>query len=604
MTLYLPEQQLHRSVSAIQHTTDRLEAALELLLENASLTAVFQPIVDIDQGPIVGYEALIRGPEGHPLHRPLALFDVAKKSGREAELEVLCREIALQQFARLELPGLLFLNANPNTLTAANYPQGCTLTAAKTAGIDPTRIVIELSEQHPVSSPDELKRVVHRYQQAGFKIALDDLGSAYSGLTLWAELEPDYIKIDRHFIDRIDQQPRKREFVKSITQLARSLGATIIAEGVERADELRELQRMGIPLAQGYFLGLPQANPATQLTNTALEQTPTPSRSGTIGELLESVPTIAPQVPCVQVLEYFSRNKELLSLPVVEGDRVLGGVRREQVLEIFSSSYGRALYASKPVHHIMERNPLIVDATTPIEEVSQLMTEDEALEIHRQILITQDKRFVGTASVRNVLRQITEVKIQNARYANPLTLLPGNVPIYREIDRRLQQHQSFYVAYFDLNNFKPYNDLYGYGEGDRILQWLGHLLQKILTGSGTFVGHIGGDDFVAIFSNDSNWRALLNEVLEAFKENIGQFYRPQDLTEGCILGTDRDGTQKRFPLLALAIGVAAVDPNQCQSHDDVAALASLAKKGAKQHDHCEFWLIPEPSQTTSATETQ
>ncbi|GGB45877.1 D-glycero-D-manno-heptose 1-phosphate guanosyltransferase [Oceanisphaera marina] len=565
--------------------------SLTTLLEHRRLQPVFQPIVDTRRQRLLGHEALIRGPAGHPLEFPGALFDKARQMGQLSELDLSCRHLAMQAYSQLQMSGLLFINVNPNLLLDKQHPKGCTQRMAQALGIPANKIVIELSEQYPIHDPAGLKIAVEHYRSLGFLIAIDDLGTGYSGLKLWSEVKPDYVKIDRYFIQDLDQDPIKREFVQSIVTLARGLQSQIIAEGIENQAELQQLQQMGVYLCQGYYLGRPQAMPLLQAPSTSTE----PPSKLTIRHQ-ESVATLARTgVPVdiedtiQQVFDILLENEQLQSLPVLAKNIPVGILRRARVMELFSGSYGRALYANKSVRHAMNI-PVVVDWQTSLETASGLITLDDDSDPLSHFIVTRQGSYYGLASVRGLLRNITEQRLQHARYANPLTQLPGNVPIYRAIDDALQQQNDFYVAYFDLNYFKPYNDVYGYAQGDKVIQWVARLFEEVVAGAGQFIGHVGGDDFVAVFDSHCHWRDLCELILQRFSDGIADFYLPEHRQHKGMLADARNGEQHFFPLLGLAIGVVAPDYNGCHSHHDVAALASDAKHQAKQHPHSHCLL--------------
>ena len=228
-------------------------SALDLILARGTLSTLFQPILSLSERCVHGYEALSRGPSNSPLHAPMPLFGAARHAGRLSELEALCRKNACQRFRELELGGRLFLNVSPEVLLEPGRRTGHTLELLKELGIAPQQVVIELTEQTPIEDFGLLDAALCHYRAMGFSIALDDLGAGYASLRLWSELRPDYVKIDRHFIDGIDRDPLKREFVDSILRMARASQARIIAEGIERAEELAPLVEMGVALLQGYL---------------------------------------------------------------------------------------------------------------------------------------------------------------------------------------------------------------------------------------------------------------------------------------------------------------------------------------------------------------
>jgi GGDEF domain-containing protein len=195
-------------------------------------------------------------------------------------------------------------------------------------------------------------------------------------------------------------------------------------------------------------------------------------------------------------------------------------------------------------------------------------------------IITRNGEYFGLGKVRDLLRKITELQIRNARYSNPLTQLPGNVPIYEFIDSLLFARKPFQVAYCDLNNFKPYNDVYGYAKGDAVLQKLASILSAHVSFSDNFLGHIGGDDFIIVFQ-DNDWRKKLNTILTIFECEAPLFYDEKDRRSGGIWAHDRTGQPKFYSFLSLSIGVVMPDCLHCGSHHEVASLATEAKHEAK-----------------------
>lgn len=154
------------------------------IIENKSLAAHFQPIVCLKSQRIYGYEGLIRGPADTILQPPTMLFDAATQCGCRAQLDFLCRQVVIRQFARLHLPGRLFMNVDPVSLLHENFREGKTLELVRKAGIDSSRIIIELTETHPIDDMSLLKKAMAHYRKSGFRVALDDLGVGYSGLKL------------------------------------------------------------------------------------------------------------------------------------------------------------------------------------------------------------------------------------------------------------------------------------------------------------------------------------------------------------------------------------------------------------------------------------
>ena len=557
------------------------------ILENHALNPLFQPIIDIGKQRIYGYEALIRGPSDSPLHAPIKLFDAASHCGQLTNLEFLCHQVSALQFNRLGLSGKLFINASPVSLLEANYPSNETLELLEGIGIAPQRVVIELSEQYPLDDANVIRDVIRHYKSLGFEIAIDDLGAGYAGMRSWVELRPDYVKIDRHFIENIHDDDVKQEFVLSIQEIARGLGCQVIAEGIETREEYNTLCRMGIAFGQGYYLARPQSLPTRNLPDSAMlcDDCPSGSRpmrlSETINNLAIPLPAVKPETRLEYVAEMFRARSDLHCVPVVEENIPVGVVSRSDMLELFASRYGRELHGKKPVRQFMNPKPVIVEHTMPVEAVSRQITDDTQLDIGQNFIIVKNKAYLGIGRVRDLLRKITELQIRNARHSNPLTQLPGNVPIYELIDQLLADNQRFWVAYFDLNNFKPFNDVYGYTKGDLVLQKVAGIISTHVDPQLDFVGHIGGDDYIIVFRSNA-WEKSCRAILNVFEREVISLYEDEHRSMGGIRTYDRQGTEAFFPFLSLAIGVAQPDPMQCNSHHEVASLATEAKHEAKR----------------------
>jgi EAL domain-containing protein (putative c-di-GMP-specific phosphodiesterase class I) len=460
-------------------------SALDNILANSDLHTLFQPIYSLSERSILGYEALSRGPSNSALHSPINLFAVARSAGRLSELELLCRRNACQRFSQLKLDGKLFLNVSPDSLMEPKHQPGRTLQLLQTLGIPPSQVVIELTEQSPTDDFALLDTALHHYRAMGFSIALDDLGAGYSSLRLWSELRPDYVKIDRHFIDGIHQDAVKREFVGSILKMAKASRAQVIAEGIELPEELTVLADMGVDLLQGYLLCRPQEAPPRDalkmLPNAA--SSPLSEESGDLRGLLNPQRAVALSTPTSDVLEMFRAQANLNSLAVLnDAMQPCGIVHRHSLSEALLKPFANELFARKPISRLMSDDYLAVEVGQSLQQVSRLLTSRARQRIEEDFIIIEQGSYAGLGRVIDVLKLITELKIQQARYANPLTLLPGNVPIQQCLTRLLQQNREAVVCYVDIDNFKPFNEMNGHDIGknaDGIEQLISLILSAI-----------------------------------------------------------------------------------------------------------------------------
>ncbi len=301
----------------------------------------------------------------------------------------------------------------------------------------------------------------------------------------------------------------------------------------------------------------------------------------TVSSLISPNPSIPPHLTVEAVGTLFHNKRDLYYLPVVQNEHPVGVIRRLDFMDIFLSKFGRELHGRKLATLFMDPNPLIVEEELPLEEASRRVTSrmDRHSDPHAFIIV-RDGRYRGMGWTMDLLEKITNLRVHSARYANPLTLLPGNVPIQERIEDLLKDRRPFAVAYCDLDNFKPFNDVYGYKKGDQVIQRVGQILVDHADPERDFVGHIGGDDFIVIFESP-DWHEICERILATFGQEAPQYYEEEDRSRGGLLAQDRRGQEQFFPLLSLSIGVVRPDPILCQSHHEVAALTTDAKHQAK-----------------------
>ncbi|MGM0832422.1 MAG: bifunctional diguanylate cyclase/phosphodiesterase [Pseudomonadota bacterium] len=557
---------------------------LNQIIATEELHVLFQPIVDANQQAIYGYEALIRGPKTSPLHSPLRLFEVATQAGLLVDLDLLCRRLAIQRFAELELPGLLFLNVMPLTIVERDFREGLTLSFIQESGLPAERVVIELTEHVPIHDYDLMRQAVAHYRDMGFQVALDDLGAGHSSLRHWSELRPDFVKLDRHFISGIDQEPAKREFLRSILDVARSLDCQLIAEGVETAAEhlcLWELDR-GLALLQGFYFARPSPHPPLQLHMLLPATTQLKSPAGrTAHSILRSISTVTPACSVPELAERFRDMTSLRCVAVVDEGVPIAVVRRNAFLTLFTNPYSHALYAKRRVLEIADPKMLVAEADLSLEALSQQLTDSRDIEQEDFVIVDSHGRYLGMGNIVDLLREITAIQVRQARHANPLTGLPGNILINETLVTYLDQSEGFAAAYVDLDNFKAFNDAYGYARGDHVIISLSRLLQAQVESAGGFIGHIGGDDFMMLLPLEQ-WEGVCQQILHSFEVMAPGFYEDADRQQGGIHIENRQGAVAFIPFVSVSIAVKPVtDTARCKALDIAAQLSELKRQAKK-----------------------
>ena len=564
--------------------------SLQDILEKRDLSALFQPVIDLSGGTILGFEGLIRGPADNPLHSPANLFGAAREHGLTFEIEMLCRQIVMESFAAQDLPGKLFLNVSPDVLTHPSFKNEQTLAYLKNLGIDPERVIIEVTENQPTFDFTGMRNALLYYRSKGFKIALDDLGEGFSSLRLWSELRPEFVKVDMHFVQGVNTDPLKQQFLKSIQSIALSSGTQVIAEGIETAAEFRTVRDIGIAGGQGYFIARPSHTPSIHPSaavgslidsSNPAKQPYRNARSITIEMILNYVEPAHPDTGIEKIFFRFSEQKNLRAIPVVKNGRPVGLINRHEFVDSLAQPYRRELLSKKTCASMMNTAPLLVEKSTPIHELSGFLSESEIRHFTDGFIITEQGRYLGIGTGQDLLREITKAQIETARYANPLTLLPGNVPINEHIEHLLQSGKSFSVCYGDLDNFKPFNDVCGYRKGDELIQFTARLLGTICDPMHDFIGHIGGDDFILVMQS-ADWEHRCHRALSAFAQTSQALFDLDHRSAGGYLSGDRQGRIVHHPLPTLSIGVAWINPELFNSHHEVAEAATAAKKMAKE----------------------
>ncbi|MFM0211630.1 phosphodiesterase [Paraburkholderia sediminicola] len=583
---------------------------IEELIARRDLSAVFQPVINFDDGAILGYEGLIRGPAGTSLEAPFALFSQALAEGCTLDLEQAAARTCIDAFARLDFDGKLFLNFSAGAIRQLAEARDDTLALLRHRGVDPQRIVIELTEQSTIPDVAGFLSVISVLRTVGAQFALDDYGTANASMNLWVRLQPDVVKIDRFFIHGISSDSLKFEAVRAMQHFANASGAQLVAEGIEDEADLIVVRDMGIGCGQGYFFGRPHAQPARSVTDDARDalraghiavfpettrtvSSASPSGGMASAKMMVHAPALPRHATNNDVLELFNRLPDLHAVAVVEHDEPVALINRRSFMDRYALPYHRELFGKRPCLQFANASPVIIEKSMTVEQMAKLLASDDQRYLADGFVITDnDGKYAGLGTGENLVRAVTEVRIEAARYANPLTFLPGNIPISSHIARLLGNDAGFYACYVDLNHFKPFNDQYGYWQGDEVLKFAAVVLADVCDPTRDFLGHVGGDDFLILFQSE-DWQDRVLRAIHLFNEGAQRFYAPADRLAGGIHGEDRRGNPTFFGFVTMAIGCVRVESDggpSFYSSEEIALVAALAKRRAK-HETSGFVLI-------------
>ncbi len=576
-------------------------ASLESFLAAVDSATVyaFQPIVHVDTGIAHGYEALLRGVDRLGLNPIGALFDLAYHRGWLGPLERLLQTKAIDAFAEIPSDTVrLFLNVDARRVAAAEAVAEEIAERLDARGIARDRFCLEIPETQDLATGDGALGVFRRLKEAGGHLALDDFGQGYSRLRLLHEHQPDYVKIDRYFISGVSAEPKKRLFLSRILDVMHVFGIRMVAEGVETEAEFRTCKDLGFDLAQGFLIQHPTTDRAALRTVypvvERIVQSERRNRSGDVGlvrEQIDRLPPLFADIDMVEVFEAFRRHGELTLFPVIDRDGVPLGVIRDVDLKTYVySPFGRDLMANKTygkqLRDLVRPCP-VAAVETPIEKILELFAH------HAEtpgVLMVEQGRYAGFMGSIAILRAVHEKNLAAARDQNPLTRLPGNLSIGDWVAEALADTGTGRIlAYFDFDNFKPFNDAYGFRQGDRAIQLFAELMQKSFGGGGTFLGHVGGDDFFAGFTgtSEADVQAEIVALLDRFRHEVESFYEPEARRCGYLEATGRDGLARRFGLLTCSAGLLVLPAGRPavavdRAMAEIARLKKTAKAGERR----------------------
>lgn len=234
-----------------------LSAAIAKVLAEQSLHPVYQPIIHLESGRVIGLEGLIRTAPNSAFANPGALFTAAEVSGRVAELDLACLATVLAGAAQIPEPTLIALNVSPRTLEAPEFGASRFLALIAGARIAPSRVILEVTERDIISDVPRVVAVLQQCRAAGIRIAVDDVGAGNAGLRLLSQFRFDVVKIDLSLVQAGAGKETVRAVLGSLVDLASRLGALVVAEGIETAGQLAMARDLGIDAGQGYLLGRP-----------------------------------------------------------------------------------------------------------------------------------------------------------------------------------------------------------------------------------------------------------------------------------------------------------------------------------------------------------
>jgi diguanylate cyclase (GGDEF)-like protein len=563
------------------------------------LTHAYQPIVDMQTGTTLGFEALLRNFSEIGFESIDDVFDFAYLNDSLFTIDINLRKKAVKKLIDSGLfhnETMLFYNLDNRILTSKDYEFGKTIELLNEFNIKASMVCFEVSEKHYIECSEYLTEIMRNYKKQGFSIAIDDFGIKFSGLEYIYHFEPDFVKVDRFFISDINKNHKKRLFAEHVISLCSKLGIRTIAEGIETEQELKECKDMGFNFVQGYFIEKPQIDLTVLKLNynklNEIKNTRSNTNKYLIPENLKLIEPIHINDSIINCLYRFKDDSTDL-LPVVDDNSLPLGIIREKDLKNYAySPYGKDLLTnrtySKPLSAIVAKAP-IACVNSNIEDIIEnfVQTNAESTKDITPVIVVKERKYIGYLDAPTLINIIHKYNLTRAANQNPLTKLPGNNLIKDYIQDAIDKTKQVAFAYFDIDKFKVFNDAFGFRQGDRVILFLADLLQKVFNEKHYFVGHVGGDDF---FVGCDLSRVSFNEafakckkVQDDFNYLSKIFYPKEILDQGYIKAKDRDGIVKNFGLVTVSFALLCITQTASNyiSDERISKILAMLKKEAK-----------------------
>jgi len=561
----------------------------------------FQPIVT-SSGTTIGVEALIRKVDKLNFPSIDSFFEYLVEQKVLFQAEFLLRKKVFSKFKTIPFYDKLklFYNYDHRVFEMPDYKEGMMEKIMKEHNVRPDTVCIEATEKIEHVMNNANMKVYRKAKKTGINFAIDDFGVAFSNIQLLYFMEPNFIKIDKFFVMNCDSDNKKRFFCEKIVEIAHTIGSKVIAEGVETIKEYFTLKGMGVDAFQGFLISKPVLDTNDIKNNYPniknLYDSDKRVNSNIDNELLElNIEKIKPIKTTDHITDVFHRFKELKNIdciPVVDSTGNPVGIIREKGLRDFIySPYGKNLLSNSAYHISISEFVKSVGICDIKDNIDKMLDVYSKYIDSEGIIIKDEFKYVGFLNSKSLIKILNEKKILEARDLNPLTKLPGNISVEKGISKIITTKKSYdYLIYYDFNNFKPFNDKYGFRIGDRAILNFGEILQKceVIDFKKSFTGHIGGDDFIQILSSEKecfeNIVIYIKTVFRMFKDFVKNIHDEVGRKNGYYISKDRYGRKRKFPLLDTCAALIEIPPIKSELDEiTFSRIVSEVKKLAKEN---------------------
>jgi len=494
---------------------ERLRAQLDATVLSGAVRTVFQPIVDLKCGEIAGFETLTRLSDQSEFKSPSELFDAAEKAGELWSIEEVTRRVSLASASSWPNGSKLFLNTTPQVFADPRFCSELLRAVRATPGLTPTRIVLEITERSAHQHDHSLDEQVRMVKAAGFEIAIDDVGAGTSGLNRIMALRPHWLKLDRELIENISHDRVRQNLIRFFLRFATLSGVKLIAEGIEREDELAMLMELGVMYGQGFLLGRPGTR--DQELNPEIHRFIRSRRVGGVSDAhrdprvasvrryVRAVKMVDSRCKAIDVASEIMRDPTVTGVLVMESGRPAGWCERDSLLRFAAED----MHAQQ-MEYIVRPGVACTGPETTIPDALELASGREERCVGLPLIVTDDDGVLGMLSIGDLLHAAADLARETQLRIAPLTGLPGRVLADEHLRSLLGGKpaslgssqgtpEAHDVAVLNIRGFARYNDSMGYELGDELLKRVSDLFRTSVRAERPeiFFAHIGNDRFLA-----------------------------------------------------------------------------------------------------------
>lgn len=526
-----------------------------------NLQFLYQPMVNLRIRSVVGIKVLVLADQSD---RQMLLWNCSADRHELISLDVEFAAEAIRQASVHETLLPLHLEITADSIMdgpATLAPLGAAL---QRSGRRPGEVVLEIKPCYAQLGRDQLVDGVRRCRLAGYRIAFDGVGSAEYPLELIAAVEPDMIKVDPGIVAGVAADHRQLAVLEALSHLAPRIGAQLVADGVNRLEQLAPLRRYGVCLAQGDLFCTPSRRPTTYLPDVATDEplmrlVSAPARGKPrrqVRDLTRPALALADTATAEEVRTALMDHPTATGAVLVNPDgRACFTLDRNRFMLAVSGHFGHALYSRRRASPLGDAPRMLRSDANPVEALDVMRDSEPHRRNDDIVVVDPDDRCVGVLQIGEVLRGVAEMNAEHGASLHPLTGLPGTHAVAELIDQYAADGEAFTVSWLEVVDLGTVADTAGFTAADDIIRRLGHCVvgtAKAIPSS--HLAHSGGDGFLVV--------THLDDVMQFGSAVLdGPF--------------EIDGTEVALSLVTLICG-----PGSVHDHRDVSRLLARVRRRA------------------------